>query len=245
MLDRLKTRFDIKRDTLSTDNYRPQDAITSCRLINPNGRKLCVLFPPWHGGSWAYEALIRRLVRRGYAVLAYGFHDEILKPDAAQVVASYHYIQVVISQDLEELANKYESIWLVGLSVGILALTMTSEKFDRFDRVSLVIPSVKLSYTLWYAIRTRHIRDGLEEQGYTVESLETAWASLHTVNRVEALVGKRVDIVISPSDEIILPRYQQDYITILQEAGIQPHIKTTRLGHYGAIVRFCFSVPID
>ncbi len=244
MLDKIKTRFDVGRDVLHTDGYRPQDAITQRRLINADGKKLCVLFPPWHGGSWAYEALIRRLARRGYAVLAYSFHDQILKPDAQQVVASYQYIQKAISDDLKKLSKTYDSIWLIGLSVGILALTMTSEKFDRFERVSLVIPSVKLSYTLWNAIRTRRIRDGLEAQGYTVESLEELWKPLHTVHRVEALNGKRVDIVVSTADEIILPRYQQDYVSILRRAGVKPQVKTTRVGHYAAIVNFCLRTKI-
>lgn len=241
MLDKLVSRQGARRDKLSTQSYRPEEVVTGRKFLNPNGQQLYVLFPPWHGGAQPYQKLARRLAAQNKAVLAYTFHDEILKPDVDEVLKSFQCMQTIVADELNTIADsqKYDHIRLISMSLGNPALAMVTAEFDRFDSASFALSATDLASSMWHGIRTQRVRQGIESQGYSLEAVKQAWAPMAPINNLAALAGKNIDILVSTADAVIPASYQYEYVNALRDYGIEPTVSTTRLGHYAAIVKFC------
>ncbi len=240
MLDALLTRHFGRSDKF-TDAYRAEQSIARRKLVNPMGDNLSVLFPPWHGGGVFYERLIHRLARRGDAVLAYYFDEEILKPDAKVVVESFEFLRDAITSDLEFARETYEykRIGFVAMSLGNPVMSITTGKFRDFDSATLVVSASSLARSMWYGIRTQHIRAGIERQGHDLASLDELWKELAPMNHLDALADKEVTMLISTRDTIIPTRDQMLLLESARTKGIEPIVHQTRLGHYATVGRFC------
>jgi hypothetical protein len=240
MLDEIKARRGPRGDIFTPD-YTPQQAVTLRKYLNEAGRNLCVLFPPWHGGGRAYEQLIKRLITRNNAVLAYYFHNEILRPNTEHVRNSFTYICDTVVKELTETVatHDYEHVRFIGLSLGVPALAMVSSKFSGFDSVTMVPGASSLARSAWYGIRTQHIRTGIEQLGDSLYDVELAWIDLAPATHIGSLIGKDVSLLLSSTDRIIPSIYQQEYADLATMAGLETNVRTTRLGHYATIGSFC------
>jgi hypothetical protein len=243
MLDRTMSYRGVKRNVLSTPGYSANQAVLSEQLLAPDNPNLTVLLPPWHGGGKFYERLASRLIARGNAVLVYDFHDDILKPDVDEVVASFHQIQSHVSDRLHELRDteRYQSVSLIAASLGTPILAMVASMFPDFDKATMITPGSDLAKCMWQGIRTAHIRRAFESQGVEQQQLETAWSSLAPVNHTASMVGKDLSLIISKTDRIIPTRFQHEYASVLNVNDIVPDVTSSNLGHYGTIGRFCLS----
>jgi hypothetical protein len=240
MLDKAMVRIKEPRDVF-TEEYAPDQAVTGSKLVNAKGKNLHVLFPPWHGGGWAYERLVRRLAGKGDAVLAYYFHDDILKPGSDQVAASFENIRDTVAGELDRIAGTgaYGRITLKAMSLGNPALSMVTSKFNDFDSATLVVGASSLARSVWHGVRTRHIRVGIDAEGHDLDYLEKRWSDLAPMNHVDSLIGKQVTLLVSTADNIIPTDYQEELVDAIQAADIDAGVHRTRLGHYAAIGRFC------
>ncbi len=240
MLDKLLIRKYTPKDRF-TNKYGPEQAIARTRFLNENGNNLYIIFPPWHGGGLVYEKLINRLCKKGDAVLAYYFHDEILKPDTDIEVASFAYLRDKVTEELQEIVNRhaYKNVRLIAMSLGIPALSIVIERFQRFDSATLICSGSSLAKSMWNGSRTQHIREGIEQHGQDLAHVESVWNNLAPANHVRALAGKEVSIYVSVTDKIIPTRYQMEFVRAAQNANVNPKIHTTHLGHYATIIKFC------
>jgi len=240
MLDKLLVKRDRRKD-IFTSTYTPQQAITDRKLVNASGKNLYVLFPGWHGGRKPYERLIKRLTARGDAILAYYFNDEIFKPDTEQVKASFAHIRDTVARELTELTSShdYAQIRLVGMSLGNAALAVVVGAFHDFDSVTTVFSASSLARGMWYGTRTQHARAGIEATGHDLAYVETAWHDLALINHLTDLTSKDVSMLVSTTDKVAPTRYQMELVDAVRASGINPHVQTTKLGHYAAISRYC------
>lgn len=240
MIDKWLVKYYTPKD-IFTASYRPEQAVTSRKFVNESGNNLHVLFPPWHGGGKPYEKLIERLASRGDAVLAYYFHDELLKPDIHIVQASYAYLQDVVSTELSAIVSShdYRKVHLVALSLGNPALATVTAKFSAFDSVSLICTASSLARSMWFGSRTQHIKESLEHSGLCLADIEDAWQDIAPSTHLNALLDKEVSIVVSTTDRVIPTRFQMEFVNATKESNIYPDIKTTSVGHYTAITKYC------
>jgi hypothetical protein len=247
MLDQIYSLRNKNRFVLTTNNYRPEDALISRKLDNCFSDKLAVLFAPWHGAEWLYDRLTSRLEKHGWSVLTYQFSPEILKPDVDQVIASFTYLQTSIATDLQELLlqNKYSKIHLIGTSLGNLPLALASEKFTNFDQVTMVAASSNLAQATWEGLRTQDIRNEFMKNGMTESALNIAWDGIAPKHHVSGLRHNRVNLIISKTDRVIPTKFQLEYLTAVREAGAKVRESYTHLGHYGSIIDFCLNGQLD
>jgi hypothetical protein len=240
MIDAMFIRNSMPKDVFSSA-YTPDQAVLRSEILNRTGKNLHVLFPPWHGGGIMYEKLIQRIAKQGDAALAYYFHDEILKPNLEQVVASFNTIRDTVSNQLSEVADarNYERVNLIALSLGNPALAITTSAFTDFDSALFVNSASSLAKSMWRGSRTQHVRSGIEDEGHSLRDVEHAWSDLAPINHIGRLVGKDVTMLVSVTDRIIPTRYQEEYVDSVQSAGIHPSVQRTRLGHYASIGRYC------
>jgi hypothetical protein len=209
--------------------------------MNPQGKNLHVVFLPWHSGEIPYRWLYDRIVRKGDAVVAYYFAEEVLAEDAEAVVKTYHHVQEIIAQNLAKITaeHRYRSVHFISISLGNVALAVVSSKFEKFDSATLICTASSLAKSVWYGDRTKDTRAGFEVNGLTVSQLETAWQTVEPINYIEALAHKKVVIILSKTDICIPIKFQWEYVKAARSVVPNLRIKTTRLGHYGAIIKYC------
>ena len=190
-----------------------------------------------------YETYIKRLVRRGNAVITYDFNGEMLKPDVIQTLASFRQVQREVARELNTLVkvHDYTEVTLFAPSLGNVALALIAEQFRDFNKAVMVVAGSDLAKSTWEGIRTQAIRESFEAQGYDEQQLVTLWRSLAPASHAAAFSGKDVEFILSMTDEIIPTVYQQEYADALRQAGARVHVVSTRLGHYAAVARACLT----
>ncbi|HEY1835635.1 MAG TPA: hypothetical protein VGG13_02325 [Candidatus Saccharimonadales bacterium] len=161
--------------------YSGDQAITRATFAEAkNSSKLTVIFPPWHVPSRFTTQLERRLVRQGSNVLVYNFNPLILERDIIKVKNSFEYIALAVSEDIATLvARKHiQTIDLLSLSLGGIALCVAAEKLPHFDSVTMVCTGNDLAAAFWAGWRTRRLRNIIKNEGYKLTDLQKEWADL-------------------------------------------------------------------
>ena len=156
-------------------------------------------------------------------------------------VEMYKYVGKVIFERLTELTKQeeYKEVQLVGMSLGCMGAPMTAKTYKDFDHVTLVCPGSSLAKSLWYGERTQDLKATFEKNGMTIERLVKDWHDIEPENNLDAFVGKKVKIIVSKKDTSIPTVYQKEYVAAAKAAGVNPKVKKSIFGHYGAIIRFC------
>lgn len=242
MLDKIYSLLQAPKDVLIDPDYKPEQAIASSDLLNPNGRKLVVIFPHWGARGMLFEKLKKRYAKQGWAVLAYRFSDRLLEAQDGTVVESFLHIQKTIANDLEKLCSKhnYEEVRFVAISIGSVAMNMVADKFDRFTTATIVVGGDDLANDMWHSFRALNLRQAFQRQHIGIKTLDKHWYKIAPKNHVGSFSGKEVNFLLSLSDMIILTKYQYALVDAIREAGGNVNLKSTRFGHIFTIARFCY-----
>jgi hypothetical protein len=236
----LQQRFFIKRDAREVFMVRQ-------KLINEGGKKLYAVFLSWHAGDLPYNWLYKRIIRRGDTVVAYYFADGFLNADVGNVKVNYQYVADIITRELRKLTfrHHYDSVHLIGISLGNVALSVVADKFRDFDEATQVCTASSLAKSVWYGDRTIDMRYELAKNEQTVDSLKQAWRDIEPANHAAIFKDKKLNIVLSKTDTAIPARFQTEYVAKARDAGARPKIKTAIFGqHYGAIIEYCLTGKI-
>ncbi len=230
----------IESDDMVDPGYTPEQAVLGYKDSGPeDSNRWAVLLPPWHThqDDWHYTAFAGHLNRQGFAVRRYDFSDHILQPDLDSVLASFHHIQDVVTEDLEDLTEntQLEEFHLVSASLGTVSLALLAERLPRFTGATIIAGSSDLARSMWHGSRTVKIRQELEKQGVDEKTIVEAWQDLAPKNHTSAFKGKPVNMTVSLTDKIIPTIYQHEMAEELGRAGSNVRVKTTRRGHYATI----------
>ena len=245
MIDQILSKRGSSGENEILPDFSPDLAITATRLVNPSSSTLTVVFPPWHGAGKFTARLEQRIIGRGSGLLAFDFHDHVLEPNVEGVIETYTYLQDKIADQINELyqENKYTEIHLVSISLGIVPLMMVSRKLKFFSRATLVLAGSSLAACLWDGIRTQKMRQALENKGYDLGKLKTAWAKLEPNYDVSVMAGKDVHMLISDVDQITPLKYAEELKQDLIDVGVGVGVSRSKLGHAVGIIRFCLLPP--
>lgn len=248
MIDRLVAARGRRKDKMVDTMYRPQNAITEQILINSKQERLAVLFPPWQGGGIVYRILTKRLAKKGWAVLAYQFHNQIVEPEETIVTESLEYIKSRVAKDIRKLVNQYgyKEVQLIGISLGTVPLTMVADSYPNFTSATLVVGGDDLAANLWHGERTLNYKKAFEREHIGARKLEIDWEDTAPKNHVRHFGGKKIKIIASLADKFVSPRSQSKLAREIVQAGGIVELKNTRVGHVMSIVRFClFGQPVS
>lgn len=232
---------DTETERIFVDDNGKRKFIARQALCNPNGWRLNVLFLPWHAGVMPFSRLIRRLTRKGEAVVVYYFAEEILSADAAAVKSFYEQVKNEIPGRLSAIIHRYnfKKVRLIGMSLGNVALGVVANVWHGFDSAIQVCTASSLAKSVWEGDRTVDIRSIFEANSCGLHTIESTWQEIEPINTSKAFLNKQVTIVVSQSDTSIPTHLQWEYIKGLQAMGIRPKVNKSNLGHYGTIIKFC------
>lgn len=247
MIDALYARWSRRKDIPVDPNYKPKNSIKHRKLINGHADKLVVIFPSWHTHNFPINTLAKRLKRKGWAVLLYDFHDQIMEPDEHIVVESFRYIRDSIADDVKKLEKQrgYKQIHFIGISLGNVPLTLVSDKFPGFSSATIVVGGDDLAIDMWYGLRTSSYREAFQKMHIGIRELDKEWQIVAPKNHVRHFAHKKIKIFISLHDKFVGTEYQKKLAEKILETGAEVNLKKSRLGHTLSIIRFClFERPI-
>jgi pimeloyl-ACP methyl ester carboxylesterase len=247
MIDRLVGSYASHKFNERDDSYQPSMAIASSKLMHEDGKYLTVLFSPWHGGDRAYDVLANRLAKRESAVLRYKAHHQVLEPNVSRVVDSFEHIQSTAADDVTRLVEKhgYDHVDLVAASLGNVSLGMVAKALPDFASATMVVPGSNLARGLWQSRRAQAMRQELEEQGVDEATLDNEWSILAPKSAASSLAGKDVRVIMSTTDAVIPPDFQQEMVDIVSKVADHLDVRTTRLGHMASVASFCLAGALE
>lgn len=245
MIDALYARWSRKKDILVDPNYKPQNSIKHKRLLNSYADKLVVIFPSWHTHNFPINILSKRLAKKGWAVLAYDFHDQIIEPNEDMVADSFRFIRDTIASEIQNLTNKYkyQQIHLIGISLGNVPLALVADKLQNFTGATIVVGGDDLAIDMWYGLRTQNYRRAFEKLHISLRKLDNEWLEIAPANHVKSFANKKVKFVISLNDEFVMTKYQKKLADKIAETGADLTIIPKRFGHTVSIIWFCLFEP--
>jgi hypothetical protein len=249
MIDRFYSRHGLKNERPLDPKYKPQNAIVGRQLFNESASKLNVVLPGWHNHPTGFpiNKLVKRLTKKGWAVLVYDFHDQLLEPNEDTVVESFNYIRRAITADIERLVKQknYSQVHLTGISLGTVAWALVADSYKDFTSATIVLGGDDLAIDMWHGVRTQHYRHAFEKLHVGIRRLDKEWQGIAPVNHLKHFRGKKVKVVIALGDEVIRPKYQRKLVERLVRNGAIVRLKKSRFGHALTIIRFClFGSPV-
>ena len=241
MIDVLYAKFSHMRERPLDPNFKPSDSISGKTLLNEKSDRLVVIFPGWHTHKFPVNRLSQRLAKKGWAVLTYDFHDQILVPSDEIVKQSFGYIRDQIGKDIADLTakNGYQQVRFTGISLGNVAMALVSESFNKFDSAIFVVGGEDLAEDMWHGYRTLFLRDEFKKAHIGLRKLDQDWHDEAPMNHARRFNDKKVKFVMSRSDKFILPKYQRRLIEDLRAAGAEVDVSVRYVGHLMTIMRFC------
>src|SRR3989344_3330236 len=245
MIDALYGRYSRRKDKLLDPKYKPSDAIAGKSLVNEHSNKLVIIFPSWHTHNFPVNILSRRLAKKGWAVLAYDFHDQIIEPNEDMVADSFRFIRDTITSEIQNLVNKhgYQQIHLIGISLGNMPLALVADKLKNFTGATIVVGGDDLAIDMWYGLRTQNYRHAFEKLHVSLRKLDDEWQGVSPANHVKSFAGKKVKFVMSLNDEFVMTKYQKKLADKIAEAGADLTVFPRRFGHTISIIWFCLFEP--
>lgn len=224
--------------------YKPHQAIRGQKLVNQKSDRLAVIFPWWYAsGSLFYRFLVWRLSKKGWAVLAYEFHSQVLQADEKVVLESYKHIRQQIAWELELLTKKhgYNQVHFIGLSLGTIPLTLVADKFPAFTSATIVTGGDDLAVDMWHSLSTVNIKQSFEHNHIPLKRLDEDWQPVDPQNHVTPFAHKKVYFFMSLKDKLILTKYQKRLAAALEDVQARIIVKKRRVGHTMTIVLFCLA----
>lgn len=210
----------------------------------PDATHLKIVFSGWGDGvPFVTRLLLRKLNKKGFATLAYGFPREILAGQAKEVPSIFSFIQKTVQEDIDQLTDVYhfETIEVIGFSLGAVLASMVANGNEKINTVSLIVPGSSLAGSLWDGIRTQGLRKKYEKEGYTKTSLENLWQSLAPEENISHFEKKHVFIALSRADKVIPFMYGKNLIEVLSGKYSLLYVEeNNNLGHYLTIGKYHF-----
>jgi hypothetical protein len=239
MLDELSAIKDQLHKPTFDDKYSADQAIISAEFIaRPAAKILTVVFPPWHIPEWFLKRLQKKLLAQDSSVLIYYFNPQILDDDPIKVKNSFEYVALAIAEDVRELQDQKQltQVNLLGISLGNVALAITAEKLDEFNKIYMVVPGNDLAASLWSGLRTRRLRAVLKQEGYKLDELQKEWQDLAPEAHIDRFKNHTVHIVLARHDKFIPFSYGKKLLDEL--SAINPKVTYTirPFGHFMTIM---------
>lgn len=243
MLDAFSALKDQLHDPKFDDKYSADQVIVSAEFASCAGSgALTVVFPAWHVPEWFFKRLKLQLLKHDSNVLIYNFNPQILSDDPIVVKDSFEYLALAISEDVRELCHlkHFTTVDLLGFSLGNIALCITAEKLDSFNKVTMLVPGSELAVSLWNGWRTRRLRDIYKKEGYKLADVQKEWAELAPESHVATLKNHPVQVVLAKKDRFIPYIYGKEFVDKLQAVDPLVTFSSRPFGHLATMLSYGF-----
>jgi dienelactone hydrolase len=225
-----------------------ENNLVNARWFPAEGKRAVIVLPHWNANGIAYNALGPVLNRFGISVLRLSlpYHDirrpqETARSDYAVSpnicrtldAARQAIVDVRACADWLETQGK-DSVGLVGTSLGSCYGFLASAHDSRLRVNVFNHASTYVADVVWTGQSTRHVREGLERDGITLESLRQSWLSVSPMAYFDKYVRypKKCLMVYAKYDLTFLPELSRQAEAAFRRHGTDLKTVVLPCGHY-------------
>lgn len=226
----------------------PENDLVNGRWFPADGRRAVIVLPHWNANGVAYNALGPVLNRFGISMLRLSkpYHDirrpaEIARSDYAvspnicrTIDASRQAIlDIRCCVDWLEAQGK-NSIGIIGTSLGSCYAFLAAAHEPRLKVNVFNHASTYFADVVWTGQSTRHVREGLERDGMTLERLRQAWLAISPMAYFDkfARLPKKVLMIYAKYDLTFLPEFSRQVQAEFERRGTDLKTVVLPCGHY-------------
>src|SRR5215468_7565127 len=226
----------------------PENDLVNARWFPAEGRRAVIVLPHWNANGIAYNALGPVLNRFGVSMLRLSkpYHDirrpsETARSDYAVSAnicrtidaARQAVVDVRSCIDWLETQGKTE-VGIIGTSLGSCYAFLAGAHEPRVKATVFNHGSTYFADVVWTGQSTRHVREGLEQAGLTLDRLRQAWLCISPMAYFDkfARYPRKSLLIYGKYDLTFLPEFSRQVQTEFERR--KADVKTVALpcGHY-------------
>jgi hypothetical protein len=226
----------------------PENDLVNARWFPAAGKRAVIVLPHWNANGIAYNALAPVLNRFGVSMLRLSkpYHDirrpnEIARSDYAVSAnicrtidaARQAIVDVRSSIDWLEGQGK-DRVGIIGTSLGSCYAFLAAAHDPRLKACVFNHASTFFADVVWTGQSTRHVRDGLEQGGLTLDRLRQAWLCISPMAYFDKFVRfpKKSLMIYGKYDLTFLPEYTRQVQSEFERHKADVRTVALPCGHY-------------
>lgn len=216
-------------------------------------KQAIVILPQWNADAFSHNALASIFNKMGISALRLSkpYHDirrpsELERSDYAvsanigRTLSACRQAVVDIRCCIDWLQEQgYEQFGVLGTSLGSCYAFLASAHDKRIRVNAFNHASTSFGDVVWAGQSTRHIRQGLEDAGFTQERLRTMWSSISPISYYGKFAGeaaggpdKKVLLVYAEYDLTFPREYSLQVVDAFRRHGVNFEPRVLPCGHY-------------
>ena len=226
----------------------PENDLVNARWFETDGDRAVIILPHWNANGIAYNALGPLLNRFGISVLRMSkpYHDirrptetarsdYAVSPNICRTIDAARQAIVDLRSCIDWLYRQGKTkVAVLGTSLGSCYAFLAAAHDERLRVCAFNHASTYVADVTWTGQSTRHVREGLENDGLTLDRLRQAWLCISPMAYFEkfARYPKKVLMIYAKYDLTFIPKLSHEAVAAFKEHGID--LKTVMLpcGHY-------------
>jgi dienelactone hydrolase len=226
----------------------PENDLVNGRWFPAEGKRAVIVLPHWNANGIAYNALGPVLNYFGISMLRLSkpYHDirrpaEIARSDYAVSpnicrtidAARQAILDIRCCVDWLEAQGK-SSVGIVGTSLGSCYAFLAAAHEPRLKVNVFNHASTYFADVVWTGQSTRHVREGLERDGITLERLRQAWLAISPMAYFDKFMRfpKKVLMIYAKYDLTFLPEFSKQVQAEFERRGADLKTVVLPCGHY-------------
>jgi dienelactone hydrolase len=226
----------------------PENDLVNARWFPAEGKRAVIVLPHWNANGIAYNALGPMLNRFGVSMLRLSkpYHDirrpretvrsdYAVSPNICRTIDAARQAVVDVRSCIDWLESQgKESVGILGTSLGscyafIAAAHDKRLKVNVFNHASTYVADV-----CWTGQSTRHVREGFENHGLTLDRLRQMWLSISPMAYFDkfARFPKKCLMIYAKYDLTFLPEFSVQVANEFRSRGTDVKTVVLPCGHY-------------
>ena len=226
----------------------PENDLVNARWFQADGKRAVIVLPHWNANGIAYNALGPVLNRFGISMLRLSkpYHDirrpaETNRSDYAvsanicRTIDAARQAIVDIRSCIDWLESQgKQSVGIVGTSLGSCYAFLAGAHDPRLRVNVFNHASTYFADVVWTGQSTRHVREGLERDGLTLDRLRQAWLAISPMAYFDKFVRypKKVLMIYAKYDLTFLPKFSRQVQAEFERRGADLKTVVLPCGHY-------------
>jgi hypothetical protein len=226
----------------------PQNDLANARWFPAEGKRAVIVLPHWNANGIAYNALAPALNRFGVSMLRLSkpYHDirrplEIERSDYAvssnicRTIDAARQAIIDIRCCIDWLhAQGKESVGILGTSLGSCYAFLAGAHEPRLKVCVFNHASTYFADVVWTGQSTRHVREGLERDGLTLERLRQSWLCISPMAYFDKFtrLSRKCLLIYARYDLTFLPEFSRQVEEEFSRRGTEVKTVVLPCGHY-------------
>jgi len=236
------------RFTSPVTTPHPENDLVNARWFPSGGHRAAIVLPHWNANGIAYNALGPLLNRFAISVLRMSkpYHDirrpvetarsdYAVSPNICRTIDAARQAIVDIRSCVDWLESQGKtSVGIVGTSLGSCYAFLAGAHEPRLKVSVFNHASTYFADVVWTGQSTRHVREGLERDGLTLERLRQAWLAISPMAYFDKFVRfpKKTLMIYGKYDMTFLPEFSRQVEAEFRRRNANLKTVVLPCGHY-------------